>query len=103
MSCGVQPNNTSNFPERQTGRFTLVPALLYGAIAVPLNEALCFAAERSGGRLLPPFIIEQIRKREEEEARPEHRPVIEIYIPPAPKRTNHEAEDRDRGVIVIDL
>ncbi len=53
--------------------------------------------------MLPPFIIEQIRKREEEEARPEHRPVIEIYIPPAPKRTNHEAEDRDRGVIVIDL
>ena len=102
MPRDVQPSKTGNFPERETGRFTLVPALLYGAVAVPPNEALCFAAERSGGRLLPPFIIEQIRKREEE-ARPEHRPVVEIYIPPAPRRTNHEAEDRDRGVVVIDL
>ena|GEM_PF-1304559 len=70
---------------------------------MPLNEASCFAAERSGGRLLPPFIIEQIRKREEEQARPEHQPVIQLPIPLAPRRTNHEAEDRDRGVIVIDL
>jgi len=53
--------------------------------------------------LLPPFIIEQIRKREEEQARPEHQPVIQLPIPLAPRRTNHEAEDRDRGVIVIDL
>ena len=53
--------------------------------------------------MLPPFIIEQIRKREEEEARPEYRPVVEIPIPPAPRRTDREAEDRDRGVVVIDL
>ncbi len=54
--------------------------------------------------MLPPFIIEQIRKREEEEARPEIRPTIELpLMPPMPRRTETEAEDANRGVIVIDL
>jgi hypothetical protein len=55
--------------------------------------------------MLPPFIIEQIRKRQEEEKRPEIRPAIELPVAPSPpaRRVRQDAEDADRGVIVIDL
>lgn len=56
--------------------------------------------------MLPPFIIEQIRKREEDEARPEIRPAIELPLmpPPAPRRAIvGEDDEAQRGVIVIDL
>ena len=52
--------------------------------------------------MLPPFIIEQIRRREEDEARREQRPHIELPRPPARPR-EVESEERDRGVVVIDL
>ena len=54
--------------------------------------------------MLPPYIIEQIRRREEEEARPQQQPVIELPI--APRRAPlHESEPpgEQRGVIIIDL
>ena len=54
--------------------------------------------------MLPPFIIEQIRKREEEETRPrEH--VIELPLPAPVRRPRRDpAEDEaDRGVVIIDL
>lgn len=55
--------------------------------------------------MLPPFIIEQIRKREEEEKRSEIRPAIELPLQlPEPRRiVREDADDVDRGVIVIDL
>jgi hypothetical protein len=54
--------------------------------------------------MLPPFIIEQIRKREEDEKRPEIRPAIELPLAPPPRRrVSEDVEDADRGVIVIDL
>lgn len=55
--------------------------------------------------MLPPFIIEQIRKREEEETRPEHRPVLDLPLPPMPRRTRDSdaPADEQRGVVVIDL
>lgn len=62
--------------------------------------------------MLPPFIIEQIRKREEEEHRRHtvEQPRLELPIeypavPPA-RRTERDIddeEDRQRGVIVLDL
>jgi hypothetical protein len=54
--------------------------------------------------MLPPYIIEQIRRREEEEAQPSERPVIELPIPSrrAPVRES-EPPGEQRGVIVIDL
>jgi hypothetical protein len=55
--------------------------------------------------MLPPFIIEQIRQREIEEAREreQQRPVLElpIHVPIPPAQT--EEEEVERGVIVIDL
>ena len=58
--------------------------------------------------MLPPFIIEQIRQREEKERarREEDRPRLELPLDrfPAPARSP-EAEDDDanRGVIILEL
>lgn len=54
--------------------------------------------------MLPPYIIEQIRRREEKDVSPQ--PVIELPIPPQRGgRTLRESEPpgEQRGVIVIDL
>ena len=60
-----------------------------------------------GGReqaMLPPFIIEQIRQREERERRNAPQPFLELPIPPSsPSREPREREDSDRGVVIIDL
>lgn len=57
--------------------------------------------------MLPPFIIEQIRQREEKERahREEQRPRLELPLDrlPAPRRTPDDEDDANRGVIVIDL
>ncbi len=53
--------------------------------------------------MLPPFIIEQIRKREEEERRSHPQPFLELPTPNPVVRAP-ETEDRgNRGVVVIDL
>ncbi len=57
--------------------------------------------------MLPPFIIEQIRKREIEERRRGvyHQPTVELPLPlPAPP-TKREViqEPEERGVVVIEL
>ena len=51
--------------------------------------------------MLPPFIIDQIRKREEDEA-PRPQPRVELPMP-RPPLAEHGKEDDDRGVVVIDL
>ncbi len=55
--------------------------------------------------MLPPFIIDQIRKREEEDQR--EQPQIQLPIPeplPRHERTDGgETPHDDRGVVVIDL
>jgi hypothetical protein len=55
--------------------------------------------------MLPPFIIEQIRRREEEERlRHDQQPQLEIPRErPAPKPSRQPEETGERGVIVIDL
>ena len=57
--------------------------------------------------LLPPFIIDQIRRREEEkDRREEQRPALELPQGPLPRRSDDAEEDeeeRDRGVLIIDL
>jgi hypothetical protein len=55
--------------------------------------------------MLPPFIIEQIRKREEDERREERRPALELPLPhPSPPAEQQPADDEpERGVVIIDL
>jgi hypothetical protein len=51
--------------------------------------------------MLPPFIIEQIRKREEEEKARYEQPRLEIPVPPRPRK--EAPEEENRGVIIVDL
>lgn len=56
--------------------------------------------------MLPPFIIEQIRKREDEELRKQEQPVAEIPAPgpESPEQDPHGGkEETERGVVIIDL
>lgn len=55
--------------------------------------------------MLPPFIIEQIRKREEDERRRKHESVIQLPLPePAPRAPRERREEGgDRGIVTIDL
>lgn len=54
--------------------------------------------------MLPPFIIEQIRQREERERRNAPQPFLELPLPPlAPLREPEERDGADRGVVIIDL
>jgi len=60
--------------------------------------------------MLPPFIIDQIRRREEEERRriDRDRPRVELpvdaYRPaPQPQREDGEQDDPERGVVILDL
>lgn len=54
--------------------------------------------------MLPPFIIEQIRQREERERRNAPQPFLELPVPPGtPPREPREREESDRGVVIIDL
>jgi hypothetical protein len=54
--------------------------------------------------MLPPFIIEQIRKRESEEARREQ-PHLELPLEPLRRRPPPEPKDDEapRGVIILEL
>jgi len=54
--------------------------------------------------MLPPFIIDQIRRREEEERRRDNRPTIELPLPLPGVHSEQRTEDEGkRGVIIIDL
>jgi hypothetical protein len=55
--------------------------------------------------MLPPFIIEQIRKREEEERARYEQPQLEIPIerPRPPRAPEKSEEEGKRGVIILDL
>jgi hypothetical protein len=62
--------------------------------------------------MLPPFIIEQIRQREEKERarREEDRPRLELPLdrfparrPEHAPRSEHEEGEPTRGVIILDL
>lgn len=56
--------------------------------------------------MLPPFIIDQIREREEEQERAK-RPQPTVELPLEPRRDSRPPrptdDERDRGVVIIDL
>jgi hypothetical protein len=54
--------------------------------------------------MLPPFIIEQIRRREEEQRRRYEQPQVELPLPSnMPRPSAPEREKEDQGVVIIDL
>jgi hypothetical protein len=53
--------------------------------------------------MLPPFIIEQIRKREQEQ-RERHDERPQLDLPPEDLRQPDRNDDeQDRGVVIVDL
>ena len=55
--------------------------------------------------MLPPFIIEQIRKREEERRQHQEAPRLELPLPQqreAPRKSIPD-EEADRGIVIVDL
>lgn len=58
--------------------------------------------------MLPPFIIDQIRRRESDHKRrgEEQQPTLEVPELPTSRRsddTDDDEEDHERGVVIIDL
>jgi hypothetical protein len=54
--------------------------------------------------MLPPIIIEQIKKREAEERRRRDQvPFVQLPLPRPPARPRPPEEDSERGVVIIDL
>ena len=58
--------------------------------------------------MLPPFIIDQIRRRETDQKRrgDEQQPTLEVPDLPTSRRSNDtddDEEDQERGVVIIDL
>jgi len=54
--------------------------------------------------MLPPFIIEQIRKREEEERKRYEQPQLDLPLAPRPSKRREESDDGgQRGVIIVEL
>lgn len=56
--------------------------------------------------MLPPFIIEQIRKREEEDRVRYEQPQLDLPLPPMSSPSNPRREEKDeekRGVIILEL
>jgi len=54
--------------------------------------------------MLPPFIIEQIRQREEQERARHEQPQLELPLDrPAPRTPQAPDENTERGVIIIEL
>ena len=54
--------------------------------------------------MLPPFIIEQIRKREEEERKRYEQPQLDLPLAPhGPPKRREEADEGQRGVIIVEL
>lgn len=56
--------------------------------------------------MLPPFIIEQIRKREEEVRKRYEQPQLDLPLaPPGPAKRRQEEHDEggQRGVVIVEL
>jgi hypothetical protein len=54
--------------------------------------------------MLPPFIIEQIRRREEQERAQHEQPRLDIPVDrPLPRAPQAPEDAGDRGVVIIDL
>lgn len=53
--------------------------------------------------MLPPFIIEQIRQREEQERQNAPQPYLELPLRAPHGEPAEKPKDPERGVVIIDL
>lgn len=98
----AQTESPDSFVRYLTDRTGLLASMGVASATFPLF--LCSLGEEDS-RMLPPFIIEQIRKREEEERRRYEQPQLDLPLaPPGPaKRREDGDENGQRGVIIVEL
>src|SRR5690606_41319483 len=113
--CISSPRSLHSFPTRRSsdlnpGSLTAAAELdREGHLAKLVNDRMPHVRSEARPRMLPPFIIEQIRRREEEEREERPQPRLELPVDaygPAPRRERDDDEDEeqsDRGVIILDL
>lgn len=75
------------------------------AVAIlPMYEVAASPHGERSDFMLPPFIIEQIRKREEDQTSAERpQPALELPMPPRQREPRKGEEQAERGVLIIDL
>jgi hypothetical protein len=56
-----------------------------------------------GAIMLPPFIIEQIRRREEQERARHEQPRLELPLDRPVPRAPQAPDESERGVVIIEL
>jgi hypothetical protein len=91
-----------------SGSLTVALALLLLQSKRERVKGVCLAPFSSCSHwrfvMLPPFIIEQIRHREEQERVRHEQPQLEVPIDrPSPRAPKAPEEKTERGVIIIDL
>ncbi len=79
----------------------VAPALLY-SVRIPVGSQ---PHRLEVLPMLPPYIIEEIRRRENEQRRRHEQPQLELPVPIVipPQGQEPRRDDDDRGVIIIDL
>ncbi len=80
---------------------TLKQALLGFHIETACDSVSVLKEERAP--MLPPFIIEQIRKREIEERAHQEQPRLELPLDPRPAPAKAPVDEEKRGVIIVEL
>lgn len=98
-------NEESEAIEYKRHTYCLFKGIIAGNLFRPY---CCIRDERKEAIMLPPFIIEQIRKREErtrreEEERPAIRLPLDDMPPLLPEPEADIDDDENRGVVIIDL
>lgn len=92
----------------------MAPALLYSKTRILRRDIANDFVLRGSKRaptcevmsMLPPYIIEEIRRREHEQRRRYEQPQVELPLPampPLPNQSPKRDDDDDRGVVIIDL
>ncbi len=77
----------------------------WGRWTLGVGVAGCEGLESRRNPMLDPWIIEEIRKREDQDQR-DDRPVLEIPIGEEPDddhKVQEEDEDVERGVVIVDF
>ena len=90
--------------QNRHGRSSFVTPVVTGEGVIILVESVDLPTLKVGEQMLPGFIIDQIRQREEEEQAKRPSPQIELHLPvPEGSKAPECDEESDRGVVIIDL
>ena len=104
-----QPGETSDARKKRSELDLPAPAARFMSRS-KVHRTWALNRESEAAPMLPPFIIDQIRRREEAERRrierdqPRVELPVDVYRPaPRPQPEAEEPDDPERGVVILDL